>query len=101
MNFIKTHLISKIKELYKSNENLCDSDFLFFDEPIKIGMGRKINRINQWYPFCSEEIVYTGWNELPGRAFMEIYFRMKEGKFYGRKIIEGKRYKLRRRCSET
>lgn len=101
MNFIKAHLVSRIKIMYKKSENLGDSHFLYFDEPIAVGDGRKVNRLNQWYPFCEEELVHSGWHDLSGDILRQIYFRMREGKFYGYKMIEGKKYKLRRRCSET
>jgi hypothetical protein len=101
MNFIKAHIVSKILIMYKKSENLCDSKFLYFDEPIPVGKGRKINRLNQWYVFCEEELVHSSWSELTGTVLKKIYFRMRDGKFYGHKLIEGKKYKLRRRCSKT
>ncbi len=40
MDFIKAHLVSKIKRLYKEYENGLqpsgDNKFLYFDEPIKV-----------------------------------------------------------------
>lgn len=100
MNFIKAHLVSRIKIIYKKNESLGDSRFLYFDEPIDTGDGRKIDRLNQWYPFCENELVHSGWHDMKGSVLKEMYLRMKNGKFYGNKIIEGRKYKLRRRCSE-
>ena len=89
MNFIKSHLVSRIKIMYKKNENLGDSNFLYLD------------RLNQWYPFCHEELVHSGWHDLSGNILKEIYISMRDGKFYGYKTIEGRKYKLRRRCSKT
>jgi len=100
MNFIKAHLVGRIKTIYKKNETLGDSRFLYFDEPINLIDGRKVNRLNAWYPFCEEELVHSGWHDLPADALKSIYFKMKDGKFYGFKLIEGKKYKLRRRCSK-
>jgi hypothetical protein len=51
--------------------------------------------------FCEEELVHSSWSELTGTVLKKIYFRMRDGKFYGHKLIEGKKYKLRRRCSKT
>lgn len=98
MNFIKAHLISRIKIMYKKNESLCDSRFLYFDNPIPLKNGKKINRVNAWYPFVEEELVNSGWHDLPADVIKEIYFNMKYGKFYGYKIIDGKKYKLRKKC---
>jgi hypothetical protein len=100
MNFIKTHLISKIKIMYSLNRNISDGQFLYLDEPISIGKGRSINRVNVWYLFCAGENVHTGWQEIPGTALCEAYSSMKTGKFYAYKCIQGKNYKLRRKCSE-
>ena len=54
MNFIKSHLVSRIKIMYKKNENLGDSNFLYLDKPIDVDGKRKVDRLNQWYPFCHE-----------------------------------------------
>jgi hypothetical protein len=101
MNFIKSHLVSRIKIMYKKNENLGDSNFLYLDKPIDVDGKRKVNRLNQWYPFCEEELVHSGWHDLSGNILKEIYISMRDGKFYGYKTIEGRKYKLRRRCSKT
>jgi hypothetical protein len=100
MNFIKAYLVGRIKTIYKKNESLGDSRFLYFNKPIELIDGRKVNRINAWYPFCEEELVHSGWHELSGNILKEIYICMRDGNFYGYKTIEGKKYKLRRRCSK-
>lgn len=100
MNFIKSHLVSRIKIMYKKNEGLGDGKFLYFDTPMSISESRKIDRINVWYLFCAGENAHTGWQEIPGTALCEAYSSMKTGKFYAYKCIQGKNYKLRRKCSE-
>ena len=100
MNFIKAHLVSRIKIMYSLNRNISDGQFLYLDEPISIGKGRSIDRINVWYLCCAGENVHTGWQEIPGTALCEAYSSMKTGKFYAYKCIQGKNYKLRRKCSE-
>ena len=100
MNFIKTHLISKIKIMYSLNRNISDGQFLYLDDPISIGKGRSINRVNIWYLFCAGENAHTGWQEIPGTVLSQAYNSMKEGKFYVYKRIDGKNYKIRKKCSK-
>jgi hypothetical protein len=52
MDFIKTHLITKIKDQVKEKQNILKFDgFLFLDKDITDG-AKKINRLNKWnvYP---------------------------------------------------
>jgi hypothetical protein len=99
MNFIKAHLVSSIKRLYKDYETKLELDtnrFLYLDEPVESSK-KKINRINSWYPYALDEVVNSGWHELKGSEIKEIWNRIKSNKVYVIKNIGGKFYKIRKK----
>jgi hypothetical protein len=102
MDFIKAHLVSKIKGLYKEYEAGLqpngDNKFLYFDEPIQVKETKKINRLNAWFPFLEEEIVNSGWHEFKGPIIKEMYDKIKSNKVYIMKTIDNRFYKIRRKC---
>lgn len=102
MDFIKAHLVSKIKRLYKEYEITLKPNggnkFLYFDEPILVKDNKRINRLNAWYPFMDEEIVNSGWHELKGPTIKEMYDKIKSNKVYIMKTIDNRFYKIRRKC---
>jgi hypothetical protein len=109
MDFIKAHLVSKIKRLYKEYEAALqpsgDNKFLYFDEPIQVNNDpffrkkvNKINRVNAWYPFMDEEIVNSGWHELDGSSIREMYDKIKSNKVYIMKTVDNRFYKIRKKC---
>lgn len=101
MDFIKAHLVSKIKRLYKEYENGLqpsgDNKFLYFDEPIKVKGNKRINRVNAWYPFREEEIVNSGWHDIRGSIIREMYDKIKSNKVYIMKTIDNRFYKIRKK----
>lgn len=102
MDFIKAHLVSKIKRLYKEYEITLKPNggnkFLYFDEPILVKDNKRINRLNAWYPFMDEEIANSGWHELKGPTIKEMYDKIKSNKVYIMKTIDNRFYKIRRKC---
>jgi hypothetical protein len=101
MDFIKAHLVSKIKVLYKEYEKGLqpsgDNKFLYFDEPIQVKDNKKINRINAWYPFREEEIVNSGWHDIRGSIIREMYDKIKSNRVYIMKTIDNRFYKIRKK----
>jgi len=100
MNFIKKHLVSNIKIKVKDIKNQMGSidNFIYFDEDIDIGYKQTINRINDWYPSKKEEIVNSGWHDIKGEFIIQIYHKLKYNRFYIYKSIDGKSYKIRKKC---
>lgn len=101
MDFIKAHIISNIKRLYREYETTLQPSgsnrFLYFDDPIIVKDDKKINRVNAWYPFMSEEITNCGWHDLRGSIIREMYDKIKNNKVYIMKVVDDKFYKIRKK----
>ena len=93
-DFIKTHLITKIKDQVKEKQNILKYDgFLFLDKDIcdvKI-----INRVNKWNVYPKEELLPLNWYQIKGGSLLEVYSQLKDNNFYIYKILDGKSHKMR------
>ena len=98
MNFIRGHLIIQIKESIKAlKASMRFTNFVCFETPVKNG-DYFIDRINEHYPFYIEDHVCAEWKDIKGEALVEIYSRLKQNCFYIHKKIDGKSYKIRKKC---
>ena len=101
MSFIKASLIGNIKRrLQIIKTELAFDNFIYFEEAIECRdkrIGKKINRINLWYPFMEGDLSYMDWQDVNAVDIIEIYKRLKSNKFYIYKKIEGREYKIRRK----
>jgi len=95
MDFIKTHLISKIKDQVKEKQNILKFDgFLFLDKDIDNGL-KKINRINKYNVYNKEELLPVNWYNINGGSLLEVYSQLKDNNFYIYKLYEGRSHKMR------
>jgi hypothetical protein len=94
-DFLRTHLISKIKNQVKEKEKILKYEgFFFFDKEIDDGK-KKINRLNRWSPYPKEELLPLNWYTIKGTSLLEIYSQLKDNNFYIYKVLEGKSHKMR------
>jgi hypothetical protein len=100
-DFLRKHLISKIKEEIRSKQKILKFEgFLFFDKEI-IDTGRsgllsnKINRVNSSELFRKEEVLPLSWYGVNGTTLLEVYSELKDNNFYIYKLYEGKSHKMR------
>ena len=99
-DFIRTHLIKKIKDQVKEKQNILKFDgFLFFDKDISDGreklFNKKINRVNKWNVYPKEELLPISWYSIKGQALLEVYSQLKDNSFYIYKVLDGKSHKMR------
>lgn len=95
MDFIKTHLITKIKDQVKEKQNILKFDgFLFLDNDIISG-DKKINRVNKWNVYPKEELLPLNWYQIKGGQLLEVYSQLKDNNFYIYKMLDGKSHKMR------
>jgi len=95
MDFIRTHLISKIKSSVKEKQKILKFDgFFFLDNPIEDGK-KTINRLNQWSIYPKEELIPLNWYQLQGTSLLDIYSQLKENNVYIYKLLDGKSHKMR------
>jgi hypothetical protein len=95
MDFIRPHLIKKIKEQVKYKQKILKHDgFFFFDKPIDDGK-KIINRTTLVTPFYKEEVLPTSWYTLKGTSLLDMYSQLKDNNFYIYKLYEGKSHKMR------
>lgn len=98
MNFIRGHLIIQIKESIKAlKASMRFTNFVCFETPVKNGE-YFIDRINEHYPFYVENYACAEWKDIKGEALVEIHSLLKQNKFYVYKKIDGKNYKIRKKC---
>ena len=99
LNFIKTHIVEKIKKEISLKGNRIDTptsmvSWYYFDEPIVDGK-RRVNRVSKFNPFGKEDIIPINWFEMSGGSLLELYAKLKDDKFFYYKLIDGKSYKTR------
>ncbi len=95
MNFIRTHLITKIKDQVKEKQKVLKHEgFLFLDKPVNDGK-IVINRINGYVPYAKEEVLPLNWYKVKGTSMLEIYSQLKDNSFFIYKLYEGKSHKMR------
>jgi hypothetical protein len=103
MNFIKKHLIDKIKkEVNRKQDSVNFNGFFYFDSPISYNIGKNpvlINRINRERFYQQEEILPLAWN-IKGGPLMEIFFKIKNDEFYFYKKVNDKEHKIRFKKNE-
>lgn len=97
MNFIRKHLISKIKDQVKEKQNILKYEgFIFFDkEIVSKKLNKNINRVNFWSVYPKEELIPVTWSQLESDLILEVYSQLKENNFYIYKIMNGKSHKMR------
>jgi hypothetical protein len=94
MDFLKTHLIKKIKSQVKEKQQILKHEgFLFFDTPIDDGK-KVINRIMET-PYPKEELLPIGWYNVKGSTLLDMYAQLKDNDFYIYKLYQGKSHKMR------
>lgn len=94
-DFIKTHLITKIKDQVKEKQNILKYDgFLFLDKDILCDV-KIINRVNKWNVYPKEELLPLNWYQIKGGSLLEVYSQLKDNNFYIYKILDGKSHKMR------
>ena len=95
MDFIRTHLISKIKSSVNEKQKILKFDgFFFLDNPIEDGK-KTINRLNQLSIYPKEELIHLNWYQLQGTSLLDIYSQLKENNVYIYKLLDGKSHKMR------
>lgn len=95
MDFIRTHLITKIKDSIKEKQKILKFDgFFYLDEPLG-DTNKTINRLNQHALYPKEEVLPLNWYKIQGQNLLEIYSQLKDNKVYIYKLIEGKSHKMR------
>ena len=95
MDFIKTHLISKIKNSVKEKQKILKFDgFFFLDSHIEDNK-KTINRLNQYCIYPKEELIPLNWYQLKGTSLLDIYSQLKENNVYIYKMLDGKSHKMR------
>jgi hypothetical protein len=94
-NFIRTHLISKIKSEVKEKEKILNFDgFFYLDNDVDDGK-KKINRLNKHSIYPKEELLPLSWYALKGTTLLEVYSQLKDNNFYIYKFLDGKSHKMR------
>jgi len=95
MDFIRTHLITKIKDQVKEKQNILKFDgFLFLDNDINDGK-KNINRVNNYNIYPKEEVLPISWYNIKGTSLLEVYSQLKDNSFYIYKVLDGKSHKMR------
>jgi len=99
-DFLRSHLINKIKCQIKEKENILKyNGFFFLDKPIDDGK-KIINRLNKYSAYPKEELLPLNWYTIKGTSLLEIYSQLKDNKFYIYKVLEGKSHKMRIRKND-
>lgn len=94
-DFIRSLLITKIKEQIKEKERILKFDgFFFLDKDIKDDK-RIVNRLNKHSLYPKEELTPLSWYQVKGKSLLEIYSQLKDNKFFIYKILDGKSHKMR------
>jgi len=100
MNFITKQVIHLIKNEIKSKDLKKQTNFYYFDDPIKDGY-KTINRINISGAFEKERILPTNWSNIYGKALIAIYDNLTNNNFFFYKMIDGKSYKAKlKKCQK-
>ena len=95
MDFIRTHLILKIKDSIKEKQKILKFDgFFFLDSHIEDNK-KTINRLNQYCIYPKEELIPLNWYQLKGTSLLDIYSQLKENNVYIYKMLDGKSHKMR------
>lgn len=95
MDFIKTHLISKIKDSIKEKQKILKFDgFFYLDNPIDDG-SKVVNRLNQYSIYPKEELLPLNWCQLKGSTLLDVYSQVKDNDVYIYKLLNGKSHKMR------
>jgi hypothetical protein len=95
MDFIRTHIISKIKEQIKEKQKVLKFEgFFYLDKPIN-DKTKTINRLNQHAIYPKEELLPMNWYQINGSALLDVFSQVKDNKVYIYKILEGKSHKMR------
>jgi len=101
MNFIKKHLLEKIKEnINRKQDSINFSGFFYFDNPVidtKTNTNRKIiiNRVNKDSIYEKEEIIPLIKTQLNGSTLVNIFFKIKNDEFFFYKKVNGKDHRIR------
>lgn len=97
MNFIKNHLIKKIKdEVNRKQDSVNFNGFFYFNDIIEDNLKKwKINRVNRENVFPYERAFYLPLNSIGGSALIKIYDKLKKNEFYFYKKVNGKEYRIR------
>ncbi len=94
-DFIRSLLITKIKEQIKEKERILKFDgFFFLDKDIKDDK-KIINRLNKHSLYPKEELMPLSWYHVKGKSLLEVYSQLKDNKFFIYKILDGKSHKMR------
>lgn len=100
MSFITTHLIEKIHEQveekikYFSYLN-CTDNFFWFDDEVITSDGKIIDRIKRYHPYIKDHAVSSSWYLMKGIDLKEIYFKIRDNKFYIKMYNGNTEYKIR------
>lgn len=103
MDFVRLHIIRKIKEELNHKLKVLDYDgFFYFDTPITDGK-KMINRIyspssyslQEINIYHKEEILPVSISKTSGLTLLDIYSEIKENRVYIYKMIKGKSHKMR------
>lgn len=95
MDFIRTHLVTKIKNSVKEKQKILNFEgFFYLDDPIEDGK-KIINRLNQYSVYPKEELLPINWYQLKGSSLSGVYSQLKENNVYIYKMLDGKSHKMR------
>ena len=97
MNFIKKHLLEKIKsEVNRKQDSINFTGFFYFDSPIIESKKKiKINRVNRYSIYEEEEIIPLVSGGIYGNALVDIFHKVKNDQFFFYKKVDGKHHRIR------
>ena len=94
-DFIRTHLINKIKQEVKYKSKVLDfNGFFYLVNEINDG-NKIINRVNIYSIYSKEELVPLNWYNVKGPTLIEVYSQLKDNNFFIYKNINGKSHKIK------
>lgn len=95
MNFIRRHIVEKIYEKVKQKQILLKHEhFFYFDQPVQNG-SKKIDRVNRWSPYYTDEILPQSFYALESKSLLEIYNKITNNSFFIYKNFGTKSHKVR------
>jgi len=102
-DFIKEHIVSKTKELVKDKRKILGTKTLWFwfDKKIKPNTNKSrmwvktLNRINEHNVYQENSLLPVSWINIEGKVLLDVFFAIKENRFYTYKIIDNKSHKIR------
>lgn len=95
-NFIRTHLIKKIGELYlHKRESIGGHNFLYLDNEYNHPGGYKIDRIGNSLLYSKDTIWPLSWGNISSSNLISIHNDLVDNKFFSYWEKNGRSHKIR------